>query len=110
MVACFTFLFSVILANLVSDQPLDNILTKEITIIFAFVLVGSVGFIIISVLEMNYKLKKLKDGYEELKNSYNGILDDKDILNIFDNDKIFNSNIEDAKKRDYYLSLYGLYF
>lgn len=99
MMACFTFLFTVILANLVSDQPLDNILTKEITVIFEFVLVGSIGFMIISVVEMNYKLKKLIDGYEELKNSYNGILDDNDILNIFNNDKVFNNNIEDAKRK-----------
>lgn len=71
MMAFFTFLFSVILANIVSDRPLDNILTKEITIIFEFVLAGSIGFMIISVVEMNYKLNKLKNGYKELKNSYN---------------------------------------
>ncbi|HBZ5207512.1 TPA: hypothetical protein MJX78_001657, partial [Clostridioides difficile] len=99
MMACFTFLFSVILANLVSDRPLDNILTKEITVIFEFVLVGSMGFMFISVLEMNYKLKKLQDGYNELKNSYNGIFDDNDILNIFNNDNVFNNNINDAKKK-----------
>lgn len=69
MMAFFTFLFSVILANIVSDRPLDNILTKEITIIFEFVLAGSIGFMIISVVEMNYKLNKLKNGYKELKNS-----------------------------------------
>ena len=48
---------------------------------------------------MNYKLQKLQDGYNELKNSYNGIFDDNDILNIFNNDNVFNNNINDAKKK-----------
>ncbi|MFQ4182245.1 hypothetical protein C3O99_04190, partial [Clostridioides difficile] len=39
------------------------------------------------------------DGYNELKNSYNGIFDDNDILNIFNNDNVFNNNINDAKKK-----------
>ena len=32
LLAILGFLFSVILANIVSDQPLDNIFTKDITI------------------------------------------------------------------------------
>ena len=43
IIAVFGFLFSVILANIVSDQPLDNIFTRDITIILELVLVGSVG-------------------------------------------------------------------
>lgn len=99
MLACFTFLFSVILANIVSDQPLDNIFTREITVIFEVILGASGIFIIISVIEMNYKLEKIQYGYNELKNSYDGILDEKDINFIFNDDKVFNENINDAKKK-----------
>lgn len=41
IIAIFGFLFTVILANIVSNQPLDNLFTKEITIIVECVLLGS---------------------------------------------------------------------
>ena len=103
MIACFTFLLSVVLANIVSNQPLDNIFTKEITAISEIVLFVSVIFLIISVLEMNYRLNKLVSGYNELKRSYNGILDERDIINIFEEDNedgnILDKNIKDAKSK-----------
>lgn len=41
LLAILGFLFSVILANIVSDQPLDNIFTKDITILSEIVLIAS---------------------------------------------------------------------
>ena len=35
LIAIFGFLFTVILANIVSDQPLQNIFTREITVILS---------------------------------------------------------------------------
>lgn len=48
---------------------------------------------------MNYNLKKLERGYEDLKNNYTDILDANDILEIFNNDKTFKDNVKDVKKK-----------
>lgn len=58
IIAVFGFLFSVILANIVSDQPLDNIFTRDITIILELVLVGSVGYLLICYKQSKFRWRK----------------------------------------------------
>ena len=99
IIACFTFIFTIVLANILSSNPLNNIFTKDITFLLETILVGSIGYLVISVLEMNYNLKKLERGYEDLKNNYTDILDANDILEIFNNDKTFKDNVKDVKKK-----------
>ncbi|MGX9755992.1 hypothetical protein ACWYRQ_06930 [Clostridioides difficile] len=99
IIACFTFIFTIVLANIVSSKPLNNIFTKDIVYLLETILVGSIVYLFISVLEMNYNLKKLEKGYEDLKNNYTDILDANDILEIFNNDKTFNDNVKDVKKK-----------
>lgn len=41
LIAVVSFIFTATLANIVSDQPLDNIFTYDITIIMYLVFVGS---------------------------------------------------------------------
>ena len=94
LIAIFGFLFTVIIANIVSDQPLDNIFTKDITAILELVLAGSVVYLIISFKQSQYQMKKVYDSYEELKKSYDQILTDDDIKESFQDDKI----IMDMKK------------
>lgn len=57
LLAILGFLFSVILANIVSDQPLDNIFTKDITILSEIVLIASFGYLLLAInsQNMNYK-------------------------------------------------------
>ena len=85
LIAIFGFLFTVILANIVSDQPLENIFTKDITIILEIVIAGSIIYLIICNIETRYKLKKAEESYSLLKESYNSILSDVD-QEIFNND------------------------
>ena len=59
IIAVFGFLFSVILANIVSDQPLDNIFTRDITIILELVLVGSVGYPLICYKQSKFQMEKM---------------------------------------------------
>ena len=94
LIAIFGFLFTIIIANIVSDQPLDNIFTKDITIILEFVLAGSFVYLFISYKQSKYQMKKVYDSYDELKNSYNQILTDDDIKECFKNDQV----IMDMKK------------
>lgn len=84
-------MFTVILANIVSDQPLDNIFTKEITILVEFVLVGSFVYLLICYFQSRYEIQKVYDSYEQLKLNYREILTDDDLLEIFRNDVIQNS-------------------
>ena len=100
MMACFTFLLTAVIANIVSNQPLNNIFTKDITLILELVIFGSFTFIKISKIEVEYKLKKLKDGYDDLKKNYDDILDENDIKKIFNNDKIFEDNRKEVKSKE----------
>lgn len=88
--AILVFIFTVILANIVSDQPLDNIFTKDITIILEVVVIGSFVYLIISKMEVNYKFKKIHESYQALKENYKDVLADKDIDEIFKDDQLMN--------------------
>lgn len=81
--AIFSFLLTVILANLVSDNPLDNILTYDIIIILNVILTGSVIYYLISVFELMFKLNKNSSAYSNLKNNYIDIFSKEDFNNIF---------------------------
>lgn len=96
--AIFGFLFTVMLANIVSDQPLENIFTKDITVILEVVLVGSFVYLIICNTEARYKLKKAEDSYKYLKNNYVSVLSELDLQEIFDNDKILNKTVQSVKR------------
>ena len=72
MIAVFGFLFSVVIADIVSDQPLDNIFTKDITVIMELILAGSVVYLFICYGQSKYQIKKVYDSYENLKKSMMG--------------------------------------
>jgi len=88
LLAILGFLFSVILANIVSDQPLDNIFTKDITILSEIVLIASFGYLFISYQQSKYELQKVYSSYDKLKDSYREILTEDDIRECFQNDDI----------------------
>lgn len=107
LIAIFGFLFTVIIANIVSDQPLDNIFTRDITAILELVLAGSVVYLIISFKQSQYQMKKVYDSYEELKKSYDQILTDDDIKESFQNDKIImNMKKTVSKSQKMYLLIW----
>lgn len=90
IVAIFGFIFTVVLANIVSDQPLDNLFTKEITILIECILLGSFIYLIICYLQSRYEIQKAYDSYELLKLNYKEILTEDDLLEVFGNDEILN--------------------
>ena len=98
LIAIFGFLFTVIIANIVSDQPLDNIFTRDITVILEFVLAGSFVYLFISYKQSKYQMKKVYDSYNELKKSYSHVLTDDDIKECFQDDLII-TNMEKTVKR-----------
>lgn len=94
LIAMLSFLFTVALANAVSDQPLDNIFTEDITWIMYLVLVGSLIYFAMSVIEVRYAQRKLCEQHNDLVDHYRGILSEEEINHITGNGKM----LEKAKK------------
>ncbi|RHT55674.1 hypothetical protein DW757_13315 [Clostridium sp. AM29-11AC] len=110
IIAIFGFLFTVILANIVSNQPLDNLFTKEITILVECVLLGSFVYLIVCYFQSRYETKKVWDSYEQLKFNYKDILTDEDLLEAFDNDKMIEKMKKSIHKSEIiYLSMWIIF-
>lgn len=110
IIAIFGFIFTVILANIVSTQPLDNLFTKEITILMESVIIGSFIYLIICYLQSNYEINKVYESYVQLKKNYQGILTKDDLLEVFGDDQIVTKmkmTINKSKKR--YMVLWILF-
>ncbi len=90
IIAIFAFMFTVILTNIVSDQPLDNIFTKEITTLVECVIVGSFVYLVICYLQSCFEIQKVYGSYNQLKQNYKEILTEDDLKEIFDNDEMLN--------------------
>lgn len=100
LIAIFGFIFTVILANIVSTQPLDNLFTREITVLMECVLVGSFVYLLICYFQSRYEINKVYVSYEQLKNNYKDILTDDDIQEIFKNDEVLNKMKETINKSE----------
>ena len=100
IIAVFGFLFSVILANIVSDQALDNIFTRDITVILELVLAGSVGYLFICYKQSKFQMEKVYDSYEKLKKNYEGILTEDDIRECFQDDSLINDMKKTVNKSE----------
>lgn len=99
LIAIFGFLFSVVLANIVSDQPLDNIFTKDIILIMEIVLCASLLYFIICNMQLGYEVKKVKDSYKLLKSNYEDILEKEELRRIFKDDEMMNDMQEEIKQK-----------
>ena len=95
--AMTAFLLTVLLSNLVSTQPLNNIFTKDITIISEFIIFVSFLFLLISYFEHAQNMKSVEASYDLLKNSYKDILSEDDIQAIFKDDKIKKDTFDSVK-------------
>ena len=105
MVALIGFLLTTIIANIVSSNPLDNIFTKDITVLVYVILVGSVFFLIISIIETNYKVKTIQKAYLQLKENYLEVLSEDDISEIFKDDELFRNTKKEIKSKTIIFSI-----
>lgn len=85
ILAVLSFIFTVILANIVSEQTIDNIFTYDITIIMYLVFAGSIVYYVISILEVHFKKKQMCKQYDELVAHYENVLPDEEIKQITGN-------------------------
>lgn len=91
-IAFLTFILGVLLTNVVSDNRLNNVFTKDIAMISYIILIGSVLYLIVSILEVVFRFNSYQKKYYDLKSSYQDLLDKSDIDTIFMNDKSYNEN------------------
>lgn len=87
--AIFGFLLTVFIANVSSEQPLDNIFTNDIINLLFIILYGSIFYFILCLAECLYKYLKNDLAYSNLKDSYKDIFVEEDFKNIFESDKKF---------------------
>ncbi|WP_408894006.1 hypothetical protein [Paenibacillus taichungensis] len=110
LIAIFIFLFTVILTNIVSDQPLQNIFTRDITAILEMVLLGSFIYLFICVMETNYKLKKTRDSYTALKENYESVLSEDELIEVFNDDKLINDTVKSVNRGKWaYIIVWGIF-
>ena len=93
-----SFIFTATLANIVSDQPLDNIFTYDITIIMYLVFAGSLVYYVISILEVHNKKKRMCEQYDDIVTHYEMVLSKEDIQQITDNGQPLTSAQSDLKR------------
>lgn len=98
IIAIFAFIFTVVLANTVSSKPLNNIFTKDIVAILNVVLISSVIYLIVAILEVNFEKRKVKNSYRRLKENYESILTKEDLAEIFNDDKLMDDMMKSVKK------------
>lgn len=93
-----TFIITVLLSKLASGNQLSSLFNKEITILSELILLGSLIFVFFGIFDVNFQLRKLKQGYEALKENYNQILDEVDIQEVFKNDRVLNDNLNEVEQ------------
>lgn len=110
LVALIGFLLTTIIANIVSSNPLDNIFTRDITLLLYAILVGSIVFLMVSIIETNYKAKSIEKSYYTLKENYTNTLSIDDIEEIFKKDNILLDAKQEIKNKTILFSIIWILF
>lgn len=92
ILAVFSFFLTVVLVNIVSEHPLENLFTKEIKTILELILLGSLAYYFISLIQTISNYKKIKNNYLSLQKNYEGVFSLEEMNDIFDQDNIFVIN------------------
>ena len=87
LIAVLSFIFTAILANIVSEKGTDEIFTYEITWVLYLVLLGSLFYFLISIAEVSVEKKRLCEQYDDLLSHYQQVLSKADINTITCNDE-----------------------
>ncbi len=105
LIAVLSFIISVMFANIVSGQPLDNIFTYGITMLMYLVFGGSLAFFVISVAEVWWKKQRMCKQYDEIIAHYKNVLAEEEIQQITDGGKALTVAKDSLKKGIILLSI-----
>lgn len=110
LLAYLTFFATLILTNIFGEGTFEDIFTFESVQIFAFIILGSFVFLILSKMEANIKKKKVDYYLEDLKSGYGMMLGEKNVEKIIES---VNSHkkTKDAfdKNKNRILFLWGIF-
>lgn len=101
LIALLGFLFTVVLTRIGNVQKWNDIFTRDTLFILEIFLIGSIIYMIICLSETKYRLKKVEDGYENIKSNYTQILSDEEINEICQNDSFFGNEKKSVKRSMY---------
>lgn len=94
-----TFIITAIIMNSFSEKKLNNIFTKDITIISLALILVSLIYLAYTLIETKSKLRNLIFTYYRFKNGYTDILVRKDINILFNKNRFFKRDIKRIKNK-----------
>lgn len=100
LVAVLSFIITVILSNIASDQKVDNILTDDVKKILLFILIGSFVYLLMSFIQNLCAIQHINKSYQLIKENYATTLSEIDLVEAFNND----SEIKEITKNAVILS------
>ena len=86
LMAVLSFILTVVLASIVSERGMNEIFTYEVVRILDIVLMGSLAYFGISLVEVFLEKKRLLGQYDDLLSHYERVLTKKDIQDITQKD------------------------
>lgn len=92
-VAVVTFVITVLLTNsLANDEILDNGLPRNLIFVSQIFIIATTAYWIATIVSAIVKWRLMRQGYEQIKENYRGVLDEKDIENAFKKDAVIKSS------------------
>lgn len=93
LLALFSFWVTTLIINTIETGKIENIFTRDITILsYAFIVV-SLGYLFINYQEVKFEKDQLKKMYDSSKELYTDVLNEEDIRNIYCNDSTYNNGV-----------------
>lgn len=109
IMACFTFVLTVFITSIMSEKGLEGIFTKEVTYFSYIIILGSIGYLFLTNKIVDYKIKKMKESYETLKDNNDFFKDTKEYEEIFKDEKLVDVIKEIRKYKFPILIIWGAF-
>ena len=109
ILAIGVFFLIVKLPRLGSSGSWNVFFTRDVVYLLQILLFGSLLYLIISLVELAYKVRKIEQGYNALKENYENVLSESEISDILKEDKLLTENIKRVRKSSIiWASIWGL--
>lgn len=94
LLALASFFITTLVVNTISTEKIENIFTKDITVLSYVFMIISFGYLLLCNWEMKKQKEKIQKIYESSKQLYQDVLCEEDIRNIYCGDTIYNEGIK----------------
>jgi len=98
LMAIGIFFLTVMIPRIGSSQGWDIIFTRDVLYLLQLILFGSIVYLIICGAELKYKMRKIRKGYDDLKENYENVLSSDEIDEILKKDELLTATINHVKK------------